>query len=267
MIISYLLILCSTVPIIIFLFGLMDHRHWKTLGRYFIAGGAVALVVFGIAAAMNFHYWLKYHFSFFPIWEEIKIMCWVTGGIFALIFIISALAGVLTNKSIASYASTLGKLTVVFGVFIGSMLMIFIFIMPAGEKYIYSSAIKRAKTSFEEMEKKAAPDDAVAAVLAESGQHCYGKSSTCRDDDYENLVFIKNLHDKEILAQVEVAFFDRNDKVIETIKSGTIHLNPKEAVPLVTKEEVKHNSAWSRWTNRTEDRPYYIQYRYRYKER
>ncbi|MBM7585443.1 hypothetical protein JOC86_001985 [Bacillus pakistanensis] len=263
MILTYFLILLGSIPMVMFLFAVIEHRHYHILFRHLLVCALVWLVVYGIATVINLQYWFDYQLTFLPKWEEVKIMMFVVAGLFVLVFLVTSIISLIQRTPVREWMGNHGKLYLVIGSLCFNILMIFIFIMPAGQKYDYSVILDRAQEQFEEVEPS--EDNPVAAVLAASQQNCLSSSSTCRNSSYDNLVMVKNFEDHDLLVEMEIAFLNREKEVMEVFEFGPIYLEAGEAVPVVSKSEGEKSSAWDRWTNYTEDHTAFIQYRYRWK--
>jgi hypothetical protein len=262
MILTYFLILLGSIPMVMFLFAVLEHRHYHILFRHLFLCASVWLVVYGIATVINFQYWSDYQLPFLPKWEEVKMMMIVVVGLFVLVFLVTSVISLIQRTPVREWMGIHGKLFLVMGTLCFNILMIFIFIMPAGQKHDYSMILDRAQEQLKEAEPT--EDDPVVAVLAASQQNCFS-STNCRNSSYDNLVMVKNFEDQDLLVQMEIAFLNREKEVMDVFEFGPVYIEAGEAVPVVSKSEVKKSSVWDRWTNFTEDHTAFIQYRYRWK--
>ncbi|XXM72705.1 hypothetical protein ACQ0QQ_02070 [Lysinibacillus sphaericus] len=261
---AFLIIPIATIPFLIYVFALMDqHRHYRVLLRYALLSAGTWAAIFAVTLIVNLHYLEKYSFPLFPTGSEIKIMLLVCGLLFGIVFLVIVLMGLFSKKLIKTIVQS-SPLFIVMGLLCLSILMIFVFVLPVSEKATYASAMKRADRSFDEMEDKI--DQPIGMTLAFSQQICYGRSSSCRGTEYSNLVFMKNFEDRDLLVQVQMAFYDSSGNVMETIETGTIRIGANEAIPFLPESEVQSGkSPWNRFTLDTDSRTSDIQYRYRYK--
>ncbi|MFK2824083.1 hypothetical protein QYG89_00040 [Bacillus sp. B190/17] len=263
MIFTYFLIILGSIPMILFLFALIEHRHYRILFRHLLICAVIWLVVYGIAAMLNFHYWSVYQLPFLPKWEEIKIMLFVVGALFAIVVMIAILTGLFMRVHFRKWFADQGKLFLVMGTLCLNILVMFIFIMPAGQKYDYSVILDYAEDQIKEF--TPSENNPVTAVLAASQQNCFSRSSSCRHSSYDNLVVVKNFKDQGLWVRMEIAFLNRDNEVMDVFRFGPVYLQAGETVPVVSKYEVENSSIWDRWTNFTEDRTASIQYRYQWK--
>ncbi len=262
MIFTYLLMLAGLVPMILFLFALKEHRHYRILLRCLCICLVIWLFVYGIATMVNFHYWSAHGMPFFPAWGEINIMFFLMIAIFAIIFAIVIVTSLPIRVSIGEWFAQYGKVLVAMGTFCLTILIIFIFIMPAGQKYAYSLILEKGQRQLAQV--VLAEDDPVSVVLVTSQQNCFSRSSSsgCRDSYYENLVMAKNNHEQGLWVRMEIAFFNSRNEVMDVMQYGPVYLAAGETKPILPHYEADQTSVWNRWTNHTKRRTTDIQYRY-----
>ncbi|WP_440706007.1 hypothetical protein [Heyndrickxia oleronia] len=260
---GYIFTLISSLPLLVFIFSLMSHRHYKVLIRPLSISVFIWLVFFGIAFGMNIDYLRKYQFPILPNHTEIFIMGGVIFSLAFIIFLVSVITSIVQRTPFRKMLHLLFNLFGVFGFIFLHLMLVFLFILPAGEKADYIEILKRAHKAFEKM--STIEEQPIAAAIVESQQHCYSsKSSSCRDSNYENLVVVKNFSKQNLNVNIEVQFYDRNDQLMQTTSVDHMSLQAGAEAPLLTKETKKNNSMWKSWSSSTDHRVAYIKYHYQY---
>lgn len=263
---AFLIIPIATIPFLIYMFALMDHhRHYRVLLRYALLSAGTFAAIFSVTLIVNLHYLEKYGFPLLPTGSEITIMLMVCGLLLGIILLIVVVMGIFSRTPFKQTIMQSSPVFIVMSLLCLSMIMIFIFVLPIAQKSTYATAMKRADRSFSNMEKETVQP--IGMTLSVSDQICYSSSSSCRGSDYSNLVFMKNFEDRDLIVQVQMAFFDSSGNVMDTIETGSMTIGANETIPFLPNTEIRRNqSPWNRWTIDTDDRTANIQYRYRYKD-
>lgn len=260
----FVAVLIGTMPLLVLfiswmyqILGKRNSINWKW---GFIAFIGVIIFYIGLAIYCK----RKFGFSIFPSIFDLTISLIVAGVLLIVVggiclFVHISFKGKDVPKSVHN-PKLLPFLAIGPSLF---FLYIGIIILPMDGKINFVTSYEKAV----EMIDGNREDAEFSVVLAQSDKRCIrARSSSCHDDDYENLFFVKNHLEKPQEVQLIIRAYGPNEQLQKEIESTIMKLEQGEIKLVSTEETFTETSPWNQPSFETEKKIYTYEYAYRYRE-